>query len=155
MEEDEGEESADVDRIATYVGYFGHGCLGEERRSALTKEWGILGTYPNHRAEGIADDEEGEPEEGVDGRDVEVGLDTLEPGGVDGGADVDRGCEKADLECNKELFGGRPILRILRIVGSPVDEEMVSAFFLICDWGIRRIRDSAILVVCLRSVTVQ
>ncbi len=51
------------------------------------------GTYPNHRTECIAEDEEGEPKEGMDRRDVELGLNTLEACRVDCGADVDGSCE--------------------------------------------------------------
>ena len=93
------------------------------------------GTYPNHRTERIANDEEGEPEQGFDGRDVEFGFDTLEAGGVDCGADVYRGCEEADLEGDEKFFGGGPISRVTGVVGGPGDEEVVCAFFLVCEWG--------------------
>lgn len=87
------------------------------------------GTYPNHRTERIADDEEGEAEEGFNGRDIKICFDTREASRVNCGADVDRGCEEADLESDKELLGGRPILGILGVVYCPVDEEVVGAFF--------------------------
>lgn len=60
---------------------------------------------------------------------MKIGFDTREASRVDCGADVDRGCEEADLESNKELLGGRPILGVLGVVYCPVDEEVVGAFF--------------------------
>ncbi len=50
-------------------------------------------TYPNHRTKCIAKDEEGQPKEGMDRRDVELGLNTLEAGRVNCGTDVDGSCE--------------------------------------------------------------
>ena len=73
-------------------------------------------TYPNHGTERISNDEEGEPKEGFNGRDMELGFDTLKASGVDCGPDVDRGCEEANLECDKELFRGGPISRVLGVV---------------------------------------
>ena len=79
-------------------------------------------TYPNHGAKRIAEDEEGEPEEGFHGRDMEVDYNVLKACSVDGRADVDRGCEEADLECDEEFFGGGPITRVLLVIGGPIDE---------------------------------
>ncbi len=64
---------------------------------------------------------------------MEFGFDTLEAGGVDCRADVDRGCEEADLECDEEFFGGGPIARVLGVVGGPLNQEVIGAFFLV-DW---------------------
>ena len=86
-------------------------------------------TYPNHGTERISDDEEGEPKEGFNGRDMELGFDTLEASGVDCGTDVDRCCEEANLECDEELFGGGPVSWVLGVVYIPIDEEVVGAFF--------------------------
>ena len=47
---------------------------------------------------------------------MELGFDPLKAGGVNGGADVDRGCEEADLKSDEELFGSGPIPRVLRVV---------------------------------------
>ena len=78
-------------------------------------------------------DEEGEPEEGFDGRDVKFGFDALEARGVDCRTDVDRGREEADLECDEEFFGGGPIARVLGVVGGPLNQKVIGAFFLV-DW---------------------
>ena len=90
-------------------------------------------TYPNHRAERISDDEEGETKEGFNGRNMKLGFDTLEASGVDIGTQLDIATEEANLKCDKELFGGGPISRVLGVVWGPIDEEVVGAFFSI-EW---------------------
>ena len=164
MKEDKSKKSANVDRVTAYVRDFRHGCLWGNREGQHFNQWGFIilflcasreskwegeGTYPDHRTEGIADDEEGEAKEGFDGRDVKVGLNTLEAGSVNCGTNVDRSREEADLESDEELLGGRPILRVLLVIGVPVDEEMVAAFLLIYVWGFLCVRGFLISVMVL------
>ena len=91
---------------------------------------------------------------------MELSLDTLEAGGVDGRADVDGGRQEADLERHEEFLREGPIPRVVGVVGVPGDEEVVGAFFsvgrdgrcLAREWGPRRVRRVAIFLLALASV---
>lgn len=92
---------------------------------------GVEKTYPNHRTKCVTKDEESESKESMDRRNVEVGYDTLEPSSVNCGANVDGRREQADSEGDEDFFGGGPIAWVLAVIGRPIDQEVVGAFFLV------------------------
>ena len=59
-----------------------------------------------------------------------MGFDALKACSVNGGPNVNRSCEEADLECDKNFLGSRPISRVMRVVGVPCDEQVIGSFFL-------------------------
>lgn len=95
------------------------------------KEHSEGATYPDHRTKRIAEDEKCEAQKGFHWRYVELILDAQQAGGIDGGANVDRDCEQANLERDEELFRLRPISRVMRIIRRPIDEKVIGAFFLV------------------------
>lgn len=67
----------------------------------------------------------------MDGRNVKLCLDALQARRIDRGANVDGGREQADLESDEKLLGGRPIPRVMGVIGRPGNEEVVGTFLLV------------------------